>query len=157
MTTTAFKNYGIKLYVKPHVTSDNNVFLNINTEQSYRTGLANGIPITDTRKAETNILVADGETIAIGGLRKKEETTTRNKVPFISDIPFVGNLFKKNDSAVVNTELLIFVMPRIIRDTQLTYKEQGMVKDVRDLSKTKLGDSSSKKMTNVFPLRAPSK
>lgn len=126
--STQFKDIPISLYVKPHITKDNYIFMNIKTEQSIHSGDTSDFqPIVDSRKAETNVMVRDGETVVIGGLRKKEHTTTVDKLPFISDIPYVGNLFKKTITAEVDTELLIFVTPRIVTEAMMTEHEKAQL------------------------------
>ncbi|MDP3143721.1 MAG: hypothetical protein Q8N14_07325, partial [Candidatus Omnitrophota bacterium] len=81
-------------------------------------------PIIDSRKAETNLLVRNNETIIIGGLRKKEDSLTIEKVPFLGDIPLLGVFFRKKVSAVVDVDLLIFVTPRIVTEPKLTEREK---------------------------------
>jgi len=110
--STQFKDSGIKLTVTPHVTTkDNYIMVTISTEQSFLAGTSGGQPIIDSRKAETTLMVKDGETIAIGGLKRKQDTTTITKFPVLGDIPLVGYLFRNKVSAVRDTELLIFVTP----------------------------------------------
>ncbi|MFZ5800466.1 MAG: type IV pilus secretin PilQ [Candidatus Omnitrophota bacterium] len=126
VASTAFKEAGIKLDVTPHITTkDNFISLNLKVEQSFRTGFTpDNQPIIDSRKAETNLLVKDGETIVIGGLRKKEDTVTIDKVPFFSDIPFFGVLFRKRTKAVTDVDLLIFVTPKIVEQPKMTVREK---------------------------------
>ncbi|MFH0857925.1 MAG: secretin N-terminal domain-containing protein, partial [Candidatus Omnitrophota bacterium] len=95
ISSTQFKEVPVKLIVKPHITKDNYVFMTIHTEQSYQSGTSGGQPIIDSRRAETNLMVKDGETIVIGGLRKKEQTRTVEKMPVLGDIPLLGTLFRR--------------------------------------------------------------
>lgn len=122
IATTEFKEAGIKLDVIPHITTkDNYISMNLKVEQSFRSGFTpDNQPIIDSRKAETNLLVKDGETIVIGGLRKKEDTFTVDKVPFLGDIPLFGALFRRKISAVTDIDLLIFVTPKIVTEPKLT-------------------------------------
>jgi len=152
-TSTQFKDVPITLYVKPHITKDNYIFMNIKTEQSYLTGYTSDVqPIIDSRKAETNVMVRDGETIVIGGLRKKEDSTTVDKLPILGDIPFLGHLFRKTVKAKVNTELLIFVTPYIATEVKLTEDE---IKQLDKAEEMKRGKKISFKLTEPYPLRAP--
>lgn len=130
ISSTAFKDSGIKLDVTPHITTkDNFVSMNLKVEQSFLSGFTpDNQPIIDSRKAETNLLVKDGETIVIGGLRKKEDTTTYDKVPFLGDLPLFGPLFRKKVKSVTDIDLLIFVTPRIITESRLTEKEISRLK-----------------------------
>lgn len=126
VASTAFKDAGIKLDVTPHITTkDNFISLNLKVEQSFRTGFTpDNQPIIDSRKAETNLLVKDGETIVIGGLRKKEDTVTIDKVPFLGDIPVFGLMFRRRTTAVTDVDLLIFVTPKIVEQPKMTEREK---------------------------------
>lgn len=154
ISSVKFEEVPVKLIVKPHITKDNYILMNIYTEQSYRSGYVTGTtqPIIDSRKAETNVLVRDGETVVIGGLRKKENTTTINKLPILGDIPFVGVLFKKTVKAKVDTELIIFVTPHIATDVMLTEEETKQLGRVEEL---RTGKKFSFKQFKPFYLRAP--
>jgi type IV pilus assembly protein PilQ len=131
VTSVQFKDVPVKLIVKPHITKDNYIIMNVQTEQSYRSGFVSNQPIIDSRKAETNVMVRDGETIVIGGLRKKEDASTVNKLPILGDIPFLGALFRKTVNSKVDTELIIFVTPYIATDTRLSEIEKKRVEDLR--------------------------
>jgi len=150
VTSTQFKESGIKLYVTPHITTkDNWISMNIQVEQSYRTGYtSDNQPIIDSRKAETNLMVKDGETIVIGGLRKKENTVTIDKVPLLGDIPFIGHLFRRTTKSLSNIDLLIFVTPKIIRESILTTKEEETLElfKLEPTDKTGVAQEIRKKM-----------
>ena len=90
-----FEEAGVKLSVTPHITSGRYISMNVKPEQSFSTGSFGGRPVIDERKAETNLLVRDGQTIVIGGLRQSNDTYTYEKIPVLGDIPFMGMLFKK--------------------------------------------------------------
>ncbi|MBM3251673.1 MAG: hypothetical protein FJZ11_02675 [Candidatus Omnitrophica bacterium] len=126
VTSTQFKDAGIKLYVTPHITTkENYISMNIKVEQSFRSGwTADNQPIIDSRNAETNLMVKDNQTIVIGGLRKKEATVTVDKIPILGDIPFLGALFRRTVTDVADIDLLIFVTPTIITKPQLSKKEK---------------------------------
>lgn len=80
-------------------------------------------PVVDRREADTKLLVKSGQTIVLGGLRKKQATKQVNKVPLLGDLPIVGNLFRFTGEDTVNSELLVFVTPWIIEDSTLTDQE----------------------------------
>ena len=131
----SFKEVGTKLYVTPQITSGGFVSMNLKPEMSYQSGTTgDGQPIIDTRKAETNVLVQDGETIVIGGLRRIDDTKTYTKVPFLGDIPILGALFRKKDLNKVDTELLMFVTPRIVVEPRLRPREYERYKWLDDLT-----------------------
>jgi type IV pilus assembly protein PilQ len=64
----------------------------------------------------TRVLVNDGETIVLGGVFREEVTTSVTKTPFLGDLPYLGNLFKRTENSETKTELLIFITPSIIKD-----------------------------------------
>jgi type II secretory pathway component GspD/PulD (secretin) len=76
--------------------------------------LQSGLPVLSTRSADTTVRVTDGETIAIGGLTLNQEQQTNRKIPLLGDLPLVGGLFRSKSRNVVQTELVVFVTPRIL-------------------------------------------
>ena len=76
-----------------------------------------GVPSVDTNKVSTQVLVDNGDTIVLGGIFEQTVRTTVDKVPVIGDLPVVGNLFKRTVKQDDKTELLIFVTPKIVKDT----------------------------------------
>ena len=158
-STVSFRQGGIQLYVTPQISAEGYITLNLKTQQSFKSGVVTATgtgdqPVIDSRKAETNLLVKDGETIVIGGLRKKENTKTVDKIPLLGDIPFLGKLFQKNVESVVNTELLIFVTPYIITEPQLKPSEEKNLEKFRRL-KGEIGELKSLDKAKPFSLRSP--
>ncbi len=116
VVSTEFKEVGIKLKVKPQVNKDDTIILSITPEQSFRTGESlGGVPIIKTSKADTTLMLRDGETAIIGGLIRETESQTEYKVPILGDIPILGFLFKKLDKTKERTELTIFITANIIK------------------------------------------
>lgn len=107
---------GIKLTVTPHVTGDNRILLDLKPENNTHGFDEKGQPVIRTQEAETKVVVADGETVVIGGLTTNEESEQEAGIPFLKDIPFFGNLFKHSKRSIVKRDLVIFVTPRIMRD-----------------------------------------
>ncbi len=125
-TTIKFKDAGIKLSVTPHITSGKFISMNVAPEQSFQSGTTSGAtqqPIVDKRKAETNLLVRDGQTIVIGGLRQSTDNFDQGKIPILGDIPFFGLFFRNTIRTKVETELVIFVTPHIIETSLLSDRE----------------------------------
>ncbi len=126
--TVKFKPIGTKLQVTPHVTRDGMLRLHILPEFGVKVGdvtmLAGTVPIVDTRKVDTIALVQHGQTVVIGGLRKKQVTQQTNKVPLLGDIPLLGLLFRYEGEDVANSELVVFITPRIIEQPVLTEAEK---------------------------------
>ena len=75
----------------------------------------NGIPLIDTQRAVTQVLVNDAETMVIGGIMKSQDTSSKDGVPGLSQIPLVGWLFRRDMTSTDLRELLIFLTPRIRR------------------------------------------
>ncbi len=130
--TVKFKEIGTKLQVTPHVTRDGMLRLHIMPEFGvYVRDVTIGsdetlskVPVVDTRKVDTIALVEHGQTVVIGGLRKKEATQQINKVPLLGDIPLLGLLFRFEGEDVTNSELVVFITPRIIEKPVMSEEEQ---------------------------------
>jgi type IV pilus assembly protein PilQ len=76
-----------------------------------------GVPSVDTKKVSTQVLVDNGDTIVLGGIFEQTTRTTTTKVPLLGDLPLVGVLFRNVAKQDDKTELLIFVTPKIVKDT----------------------------------------
>ncbi|MFW5447291.1 MAG: type IV pilus secretin PilQ, partial [Methylophagaceae bacterium] len=75
------------------------------------------VPSIDTKKVETQVLVDNGETVVLGGVYEQTKSTGSSRVPFFGDLPYVGFLFKTTKNVDNKQELLIFVTPKIIKDS----------------------------------------
>lgn len=117
-TKTEFKKATLSLKVTPHITPDNYVRLEIQTnkdEADFTTKVtADAPPSIITKKANTEVLVPDGDTTVIGGLFKDNDSTSKNKVPGFGDLPILGYLFRSTSTKSQGEELLIFLTPKII-------------------------------------------
>jgi len=126
-TTIQFKKAVLSLVVTPQITPDNNIIMDLlvskdNVGEIISTGgLGGTVPSIDTRQVETQVLVADGQTVVLGGIYETERRETINKVPFLGDIPVLGNLFKSKQRIDNKAELLIFVTPRILDEGSSIY------------------------------------
>ena len=107
---------GIKLTVTPHVSGDNRILLDLHPENNSYDYDSKGEIVISTQEAKTKVVVADGETVIIGGLTRNETQESESGIPFLKDIPFFGHLFKYTRHSVVKKDLVIFVTPRIIRN-----------------------------------------
>ena len=72
------------------------------------------VPALQTREAQTQVRVLDGETVVIGGLLQENERKVESRVPILADIPLIGGAFKRKEKTKDNGELLIFITPRVI-------------------------------------------
>ncbi|OGR42994.1 MAG: hypothetical protein A2X35_04530 [Elusimicrobia bacterium GWA2_61_42] len=119
-TKVTYLTTGIILKVTPTINSDGRISMKINPSVSQPsatiTPVAGGAPGIDTRSADTNVIIRNGETIVIGGLIHDTQSEAVFKVPILGDIPILGYLFKKKSMSRTRMELLIFVTPRIIED-----------------------------------------
>ncbi|MCG2831507.1 MAG: type IV pilus secretin PilQ [Desulfobacteraceae bacterium] len=114
-TTTEFENIDLVLKVTPHVTPDNRISMNIEiTKADLGILYAAGRSFT-TKKAKTELLVDDGDTVVIGGIIKTTKSSTDIGVPWLSKIPLLGWLFKSTDKSDDKEELLIFITPKIVK------------------------------------------
>ncbi|MEA9607149.1 type IV pilus secretin PilQ family protein [Xanthomonas campestris pv. plantaginis] len=115
-----FKEVLLELKVTPTITNDNRVFLNMNVKKDEvaRFIVLDGygtVPEINRREVNTAVLVGDGETVVIGGVYEFNDRESIAKVPFLGDIPFLGNLFKKRGRSKEKAELLVFVTPKVLR------------------------------------------
>lgn len=121
-TTTQFKDAVLKLEVTPQITPDNRVIMQVEIHKDsvgQNVPQAGGgfAPAIDTKSVVTSIAVNNGDTAVIGGIYEENITNTISKVPFLGDIPVAGNLFKSTLRSAEKTELLIFLTPRIVKET----------------------------------------
>jgi len=126
-TTVQFKKAVLSLTVTPQITPDNNIIMdlavhkdNVGTVISTG-GLGGTVPSIDTRAVETQVLVANGQTVVLGGIYETERRETIKKVPFLGDIPILGALFRSKQRVDNKAELLIFVTPRILEEGSSIY------------------------------------
>jgi len=106
---------GISLQVIPYIAENGEITVDIQPEVSDVVGIgATGLPVVNKRAASTKVRVKDGETIVIGGLLQKNESTVRRKIPLLGDIPILGLLFSRTDKKVDEIETVIFITPHIL-------------------------------------------
>ncbi|MBI2609152.1 MAG: pilus assembly protein N-terminal domain-containing protein [Deltaproteobacteria bacterium] len=117
-----WRSYGIILKIKPFIDSQNRIFTTLNAELSSLdpAHTTDGIPGILSRKVETSLNVHNGETIILSGLETYESSQSESGVPFLSDIPLLGNLLKTQGSLQNKKELIILVTPHLHTKTQFT-------------------------------------
>jgi pilus assembly protein CpaC len=122
--TIQFREFGVRLNFNPTITGNNTISMHVKPEVStldYTNALSfNGftIPALATRKMETNIELGEGQSFVIAGLIDNRVTETVNKIPGLSSIPILGNLFKTKETDRSNTELVVLVTPEITTPLQ---------------------------------------
>jgi type IV pilus assembly protein PilQ len=125
-TTTQFKDAVLSLKVTPLITPDNRVILDLDVSDDtvgaqVTSATGGSVPSIDTREIVTQVLVNDGQTVVLGGILNTTDSYTANKVPFLADIPILGNLFQSTIKINDKTELLIFITPKILREGSNLY------------------------------------
>jgi len=122
VTPTIYKGNSIRLHIKPEVSTLRDWF-----EIQDKSGATQVLlPEVDTSNAETTVLIQDGKTIIIAGMIKESVSDSESKIPFLSDIPVLGNLFKATSNNKETKELVIFLTPRIISgEEDLLYLQNG--------------------------------
>lgn len=119
-TSTSFKEAALSLEVTPQITPDNRVLMEVKvTKDAPDFSVAastGGIPAISKNEVNAKVLVADGETIVIGGVYSNTQTKSVDKVPFLGDLPFIGRVFKRDLVTDRKAELLVFLTPRIMNN-----------------------------------------
>ena len=113
-TTTSFKDAALILSVTPNIIGDGNVLLTIQVNNDTPNRSSAGEPSINKMEIKTKLLVADGDIVVIGGIKKNVRSNATSKTPFLGDLPVVGNLFKGNSKTDSLDELLIFIAPKIL-------------------------------------------
>ncbi|WP_133470811.1 type IV pilus secretin PilQ [Paraglaciecola marina] len=119
-TSVEFKKAVLSLKVTPHITPDDRIILDLVVTQDTRgdtvtTSTGDAVAI-DTQEISTQVLVANGETIVLGGIFQQTSTNDISKIPLLGDLPFVGALFRNTSEVLEKRELLIFVTPKIVNE-----------------------------------------
>lgn len=122
-TTTHFKHAALGLTVTPRITPNGRVILRLlvtkdSVGKIVATERGGAVPSIDTRRIETEVLVEDGQTLVLGGIRETENADTQSGVPWLGSIPGLGRLFRSSINSSNETELLVFVTPTIIEPQQ---------------------------------------
>jgi general secretion pathway protein D len=111
-----YKDVGTKLTVRPTISVDGTVQLHVDQEVSNATAETQfNAPVISTRSIRTDLLVKDGQTIVLGGLTDKQHDVASQGIPLLSSIPILGGLFGRQARNATETELFIFLTPRVIR------------------------------------------
>jgi len=116
-TSISFRKATLSLKVKPQITPDDNVIMKLEVHKDSVGENTVAGPAIDTKQVNTEVLVENGGTVSIGGIFTQDESKVVNKVPLLGDVPLVGVLFRQEANKNDRRELLIFVTPKIVRDT----------------------------------------
>ncbi len=116
--TVSFKKAVLSLRVTPQITPNGKVLLDLQVNQDTQGALlVGGIPTINTRNIGTQVMVDNGETVVLGGVYSQIRNKTVNRIPFFSDLPYVGFLFNRSGKTNSKAELLIFITPKILKET----------------------------------------
>ncbi|HTT40308.1 MAG TPA: type IV pilus secretin PilQ [Burkholderiales bacterium] len=115
-TSASFRKAVLSLKVKPQITPDDNVIMNLEVHKDAVGANTTAGPSIDTKQVTTQVLVENGGTVSIGGIYQQTQDQTIVKVPMLGDIPIIGQLFKTTSTTNDRRELLIFVTPKILRE-----------------------------------------
>jgi type IV pilus assembly protein PilQ len=117
-TSVSFKEASLSLEVTPQITPDNRIIMEVKVtkdEPDYVNTVL-GVPPIKKNEVNAKVLVADGETIVIGGVFSNTQSKVVSKVPFLGDVPYVGRLFRRDVVSEAKSELLVFLTPRIMNN-----------------------------------------
>jgi type IV pilus assembly protein PilQ len=115
-TSLQFRKANLKLEVTPQITPEGNVILDVDiTKDSVGRATTAGFAI-NTKHVKTQVLVENGGTVVIGGIFEQQDREDITKVPWLGDVPYLGNLFKTRTTTSSKTELLIFLTPKLITE-----------------------------------------
>lgn len=115
-----YRAVGIRLTARPRITVQQDVDLRVNVELSSIVPgeTINNAFVVDRRETTTQLIVRDGQTVVISGILREEATNIIRKVPLLGDIPLLGEVFKSRDITKTNTELLVFITPVVVNNTE---------------------------------------
>ncbi len=117
-TSTSFQDATLSLRVTPQITPDDRIIMDLEVNQdTVSATVVNGVPAINTRSVTTQVLVQNGETVVLGGVYSSSERKSVDRTPFFGDLPYLGFLFKRTSTDSTKNELLIFITPKILKDS----------------------------------------
>lgn len=115
--SVAFKDATLSLVVTPKITPDDKVTMTLDVKQDTVGNIYGGVPSINNKQVTTTVLVENGGTVVIGGVYTQDTTESESKVPLLGDLWVIGWLFKNNNKTDAKKELLIFITPKILKDS----------------------------------------
>jgi len=116
-STVEFRSVGIKLDITPKINSENFINLKISQEISSRGADVGTQPSFNTRQVNTEVVLKDNQVLIMGGLMRTDTTDTISGVPILKDLPYIGRLFGSESTTLKKTELMIFITPHVISNS----------------------------------------
>ncbi|MCO6441104.1 MAG: type IV pilus secretin PilQ [Nitrococcus mobilis] len=121
-TSVQFKEAVLGLTVTPQITPDDRILLDLQVTKDSRGEQTTAGPAINTQAVGTQVLVNNGETIVLGGVYERTKNRTITRVPFFGELPLLGWLFRNTVRVNNNSELLIFVTPKILKENMALYR-----------------------------------
>lgn len=131
VNTVQYQNTGVILHVTPRVNRSGEVMMDVSQEVSDVVPTSSShidSPTIEERKIASAVVVQDGETIALGGLITKTKSHSRSGLPFISDVPVLGDLFSSTDDSASKTELMVIITPHVVENMK---KARSITEELR--------------------------
>lgn len=116
-TSISFKKAVLSLRVTPHITPDDRIIMDLAVNKDSVGEVFAGVPSIDTNEVTTQVLVANGDTVVLGGIFESENRDDVESVPFFGELPYIGRLFRNTSVDTSKQELLVFVTPKILKDS----------------------------------------
>jgi len=147
LTYYEFKDVGVTLNVTAILTGDDEIVLTVESEQNVQVGTTSP-PRVDTRKAQTSLVLKDGQVVVFGGLRRQETTIDVKQIPILGDVPVIGELFKNTNTITKNSELVVFLSPHIYKDEPLPDNLMAKFNELRNKPLLQLPNKDKDKNKN---------
>ncbi len=116
-TAVEFKKAVLGLRVTPHITPDDRIIMDLEVSKDSVGNLFAGVPSINTQNVGTQVLVDNGETVVLGGVYEEENREDIDRVPFLGELPYFGNFFRRTETKRDKGELLIFITPKILKES----------------------------------------
>lgn len=115
-TTISFKKASLKLEVTPQITPEGGIILDVEVNKDSPGEILLGARAINTKRVQTQVLIENGGTVVIGGIFESNDVEGETKVPYLGDVPILGNLFKSKNKSNNRSELLVFITPKVVSD-----------------------------------------
>lgn len=132
-----FLETGTQLTFRPFIGTDGYVRMELHPEDSVGGLTAAQLPFEQTTEVTTNVIIRDGHTILIGGLFREVTSESRSQVPFLGDIPIIGDLFRSRNDSLDREEVIILLTVHIVKDDEY-YAEQSL-RQLREIERARVG------------------
>jgi general secretion pathway protein D len=141
-----FEKVGMELRARPSITPEDNVDMIVNVQISSLTSdLVNSQPVRSLMNTTTNMIVANSQTLLLGGILFQNDTRVQHKLPLFGDLPLIGGAFRHNSVTQSNNEMLVFMTPRVIEEPNAALPEAIGPKKKLDKLRKELGISLEEK------------